>query len=92
MAPFCNKDKDLKRCVVQKTIFIIRFIWSGYIYKSIIRLESAKLTAFEQNIIMAHYIVKKLPTFEFFLSEFKFCKPRKVRKSFSRSMLLIDYY
>ena len=63
MAPFCNKDKDLKKYIVQKTMFIIRFISSGCICKSIIRLESAKLIAFEQNIIMEHYIVKKLSTF-----------------------------
>lgn len=57
-----GKDKDLERFIVQKTVFIVSFIPFEYIYKTIMLLKSAKLTAFEQNVILAHYMKKKLAT------------------------------
>ena len=57
-----GKDKDLERFIVQKTVFIVSFIPFEYIYKTIMLLKSAKLTAFEQNVILTHYMKKKLAT------------------------------
>ena len=57
-----GKDKDLERFIVQKTVFIVSFIPFEYIYKTIMLLKSAKLTAFEQNVILARYMKKKLAT------------------------------
>ena len=57
-----GKDKDLERFIVQKTVFIVSFIPFEYIYKTIMLLKSAKLTGFEQNVILAHYMKKKLAT------------------------------
>ena len=72
-----GKDKDLERFIVQKTVFIVTFIRFEYIYKTIMLLKLVKLTAFEPNVILAHYIKKKLATWKLFLNFVSFCYNRK---------------